>query len=107
MRLGNDRKVSTDSVRSHHTASIEAGHQSGFVLLAVDHGGHRPGVAVAAAAAFDLLDEVGQVLRFLWQLATRPLQELEVFHLTTLFPLKAQWVRVEAMPCRLSDLRAR
>lgn len=106
MRLGNDRKVRTDSVRSHHTALIEAGHQTGFVLLAVDHGGHRPGVAVAASAAFDLLDEVGQVLRFLWQLAARPLQELEVFHLTTLFPLKAQWVKVEAVPCRLSDLRA-
>lgn len=91
---------------SHHTALIEAGHQTGFVLLAVDHGGHRPGVAFAAATAFDLLDEVGQVLRFLWQLAARPLQELEVFHLTTLFPLKAQWVKVEAMPCRLSDLPA-
>lgn len=67
---------------------------AGFILLAMDHGGHRPDVA--AAAAFDLLDEVSQVLRFLGQLAARPLQELEVFHLTALFPLKAQWVKVEA-----------
>lgn len=67
-----------------------------MILLAVDHGGHRPGVA--AAAAFDLPDEVGQVLRFLGQLAARPLEELEVFHLTALFPLQAQWVKGEAMP---------
>lgn len=81
---------------------IEAGRQAGFVLLAVDHGGHCPGVdvaaAAAAAAASDLLDEAGQVLRFLWQLTARPLQELEVFHLATLFPLKAQWVKGEAVP---------
>lgn len=58
---------------------------AGFVLLAVDHGGHCLGVATAAA--FDLPDQVGQVLRFLGQLAARPLQELEVLHLVALFPL--------------------
>lgn len=105
MRLGSDRKVRTNSVRWHHNALIEAGHQPGFVLLAVDHGGHCLGVA-AVAAAFDLFDEAGQVLRFLRQLAARPLQELELFHLTTVFPLKAQWVKVEAMAYRLTDLRA-
>lgn len=75
------------------------------VLLAVDHGGHRLGVA--AEAAFDLLNEVGQVLRFVGQLAARPLQELEVFHLAALFPLKEQWVKVEAVPSRFCKRETR
>lgn len=56
------------------------------VLLAVGHHAHAP----VWFAALDLIDHVRQILRFLRQLAVGPLQELEVFHRTTLFPLRTE-----------------
>lgn len=56
-------------------------------LLAVDHDGSAPLWFAAATALLDVLDHVREILRFLRQLSARPLQELEVFHRPTLFPL--------------------
>ena len=61
-----------------------------LVLLAVDHDGHVPLWSAAATAVLDVLDHVREILRFLWQLAARPLQELELFHRPTLFPLMTE-----------------
>lgn len=62
------------------------------VLLAVDHDWHTPLWIAAAIAALDVLDHVREILRFLRHLSVHPLQELEVFHRPTLFPLLTEVV---------------
>ncbi len=57
------------------------------VLLAVDHDGHALVRFAAATALLDVLDHVCQILRSFRQPSVCPLQELEVFHRPTLFPL--------------------
>lgn len=55
-------------------------------LLAVDQNWHPLGFA-ADAAAFYFLCHIYEFLRFLWQICALPLQELEMFHLPTIFSL--------------------
>lgn len=59
------------------------------VLLAVDNDGRAPRPR-EATSVLDLLDQVGQILRFLRHLFVPPLQELEVFHLLLLVGLSTR-----------------
>lgn len=57
-------------------------------LLAVDHYGVVPLWSAGAAVLLDVLDHVCEVLRFLRHLVfARPLQELEMVYLPSVFPL--------------------
>lgn len=55
-------------------------------LLAVDENRHPLGFAADAAALY-FLCHIYEFLRFLWQTCALPLQELEMFHLPTIFSL--------------------